>query len=113
MKSCHVCGEPYEVDSNGIANHLTDDGNIDHDVDGDHVPYSLDETPTPEKVNDVRLNARELATVLAALRYYQGFLVHREEYEAKNPVIDIATDCEQFEAMDAKEVGDLCERINC
>jgi hypothetical protein len=63
MRSCHVCGGDFAVDGNGIANHLDDDGDIDHDVDADHVPYSLDETPILEPVY---LDRRALATVLAA-----------------------------------------------
>lgn len=41
MPECHQCGEPYEIDNNGVANHVDADGNIDYDADADHVPYEL------------------------------------------------------------------------
>jgi hypothetical protein len=42
---CHDCGEPFVTDENGISNHITEDGDIDHDADADHVPYSTPEGP--------------------------------------------------------------------
>jgi len=34
---CFKCGGPMRIDENGIANHLTEDGDIDYDQDIDHV----------------------------------------------------------------------------
>lgn len=39
---CHECGQEFIIDENGIANHVDEDGNIDHDADGNHVPFSLE-----------------------------------------------------------------------
>ena len=37
MTTCKDCGNEMKIDSNGIANHLDSDGNIDFDQDADHV----------------------------------------------------------------------------
>ena len=34
---CYECGELFEVDSYGVANHIKTDGGIDYDMDADHV----------------------------------------------------------------------------
>lgn len=58
------------------------------------------------------MNARELATVLAALRFWQG----RHEADGLHP--RRVLDCEQVIArehgpeLDAKEIDALCERLN-
>ena len=41
-EDCHVCGEPFRIDVSGIAHHVDDEDETDHDADADHVPYSLD-----------------------------------------------------------------------
>lgn len=59
----------------------------------------------------VEIDERELATILAALRYWQdrgGFEGCRNEY-----ISDIATDCCNLEPMYEEEIDALCERINC
>lgn len=40
VSHCHVCGREFFTTATGITHHLGDgsDG-IDHDADGDHVPY--------------------------------------------------------------------------
>lgn len=43
MKYCYECGEAMEIDSNGIANHVDEDGNIDHERDADHVAVDDEE----------------------------------------------------------------------
>ena len=40
---CHLCAEPFIIEASGIAHHTDKHGNIDHDLDEDHVPYSLEE----------------------------------------------------------------------
>ena len=40
---CHLCGGDFEITSGGIANHIDENGNIDHDEDARHVPYMLEE----------------------------------------------------------------------
>ena len=37
---CGECGGHYEVEG-GVAHHLLDDGDIDHETDASHTPYSL------------------------------------------------------------------------
>lgn len=54
-----------------------------------------------------RLNDREHATVLAALRYWQA---QREEVVAEN---DIATNGGTVLALTDHEIDALCERLNC
>lgn len=40
---CDECGQPMVVDADGIANHIDDDGKIDHDQDALHVAYTTEE----------------------------------------------------------------------
>jgi hypothetical protein len=54
------------------------------------------------------LNNRELATVLAALRYWQ-----REGLMSAGHEQDIATDGDTFEPLNAEDIDALCERLNC
>lgn len=59
----------------------------------------------------ITINERELATVLAALRFWQakgGF-----EYCDNDDIADIATDCNNLEPMYAEEIDAFCETINC
>ena len=42
-KECHECGQSFKVDDNDIANHVDEDGEIDHDADADHVPFALED----------------------------------------------------------------------
>ncbi len=37
IQFCKECGQGMEIDNTGISNHLDHDGNIDYDVDSDHV----------------------------------------------------------------------------
>jgi hypothetical protein len=43
MPDCHQCGKEFSIDQHGVATHLTEDEEIDHDADADHVPYTLKE----------------------------------------------------------------------
>src|SRR5258708_4900736 len=70
-----------------------------------------------DKTIVVQLDSSELATVLAALRFWQkangdarggAVVIEREEYEA---IADIA--CEHGDALTASAIDTLCERINC
>ena len=55
------------------------------------------------------LSARELGTVLAALRYWQN----RDPYWSEGLLVNsIATDDGSFEPLSAEEIDELCERIN-
>jgi hypothetical protein len=42
-KECHVCEHPFDIDEHGIAHHRTQDGEVDYDQDGHHVPYALED----------------------------------------------------------------------
>lgn len=53
------------------------------------------------------LNDRELATVLAALRYWQ-----REGQMSSGHEHDIATDGDSLEALSNAEIDALCEALN-
>ena len=57
----------------------------------------------------VKLNDRELAAVLAGLRFWQ-----REgmEYAGLLPEQDIADDCGKLTPLNAQEIDALCERLN-
>lgn len=57
------------------------------------------------------LNDRELATVLAALRYWQG-QYPLDPNDAETPLGDIATSGATLEAMSDEEIDVLCERLN-
>lgn len=36
---CDECGHAYSIEPNGVARHITEDGETDYDADADHVPY--------------------------------------------------------------------------
>lgn len=55
-----------------------------------------------------QLNARELATVLAALRYWQ-----REGWGSSGHEHEIASDMDTLTPLEAHEIDALCERLNC
>ena len=60
------------------------------------------------KSEHTELTPRELATVLAALRYWQ-----REGWRmAEGRELEIASDCGRLKPLGTKEIDDLCERIN-
>jgi len=40
---CHECGLAFEVDENGIAQHIDEYGDHDWDADAEHTPFSLNE----------------------------------------------------------------------
>jgi hypothetical protein len=54
----------------------------------------------------VKLNSRELATILAALRYWQ-------RAPMLGALADIATNDGEYEALSPDEIDELCEKINC
>ena len=60
----------------------------------------------------LRINKRELATILAALRYHQDENLQGSEAIPDQQVNEIATDGGALEPLSFDEVGDLCERLN-
>ena len=57
------------------------------------------------------LTERELATILAALREWQGILAGTEP--AEEEINAIASDHGRFAPLTPEEIDDLCERLNC
>lgn len=43
MPLCHQCGQDFEIDEEGVATHVNENGDVDYDTDADHVPYKLDD----------------------------------------------------------------------
>jgi hypothetical protein len=70
----------------------------------------VDELPLrKEKAMPVHLSERELATVLAALRYWQQDLNENQEDSPISPVhFDIV-----ITPLTVEEIDELCERLNC
>jgi len=58
------------------------------------------------------LDGRELATVLAALRYYQSENLQDDGAVADQAAGDIASDSGRFQPLTREEVDGLCERLN-
>jgi len=95
----------------GLGANLTDAiGALDHQLTGQHAPPgpSLKCRPAMLLVND-----RELATILAALRFHQA-----ENLQGMGEILDqaireIATDTGKLTLLDFHEVEDLCEKLNC
>ena len=58
------------------------------------------------------VDRRELATILAALRFHQDENLQISSDISDQTVKDIATDCGSFEPLDLHEVDRLCERLN-
>lgn len=86
---------------------------------GEDLNTASDPAPAAEKIPP-RLDARELGTVLAALRYWQRTVVPELSPEYRGtwgeldaaPEIEIADDDEQS-PLTADEIDALCERLNC
>ena len=60
-------------------------------------------------VSQVTLTPPELGTALAALRLYQATT---ERLKAANKVLDIATNCGEFTALDDAAIDELCDKLN-
>ena len=67
-----------------------------------------------ERVHRVGLTDRELATVLASLRLYQGVSNGESMIETLATIGDaeIDTDGGEFDSLTAHEIGALAERLN-
>jgi hypothetical protein len=61
----------------------------------------------------IELNSRELATILAALRFHQANNLQCGQVIANPLVGDIATDGDTLLALSHAEVEELCQRLNC
>lgn len=58
----------------------------------------------------LNVNSRELATILAALRYWQS---NNRQNAKQAPEYDIATDSGTLQPLGNLEIDELCERANC
>jgi hypothetical protein len=68
----------------------------------------------PRKINDItlRVSRRELATILAALRFHQNENLQGGGEIVDQSVKEIATDGGLLKPLRFREVGRLCERLN-
>ena len=60
----------------------------------------------------LRINGRQLATILAALRFHQAENLQAGRGIPDQAIEQIATDGGLLKPLDFKEVGKLCERLN-
>jgi hypothetical protein len=60
----------------------------------------------------MKLNKRETATVLAALRHWQSALQSGAPWPKTQDFMDIASDGFTIKAMSPKEIDKLAEKIN-
>lgn len=60
--------------------------------------------------NDMNLNARELAAVLAGLRLLE---CHAMDGYQEEGIADVANMGGTIEPLSAKEIDGLCQRLNC
>ncbi len=60
----------------------------------------------------ISVNERELATILASLRFHQDENLQGTADISDQAIKDIATDACRLKPLDFNEVGRLCERIN-
>jgi hypothetical protein len=60
----------------------------------------------------LRVSRRELATILAALRFHQDENLQGGCEIQDQSVREIATDCGRLKPLTFEEVSDLCERMN-
>ena len=95
----------------GLGANLTDAiGALDHHLTGRHA------TPGPSmKCRPAMLlaNDRELATILAALRFHQAENLQGAGEILDQAIEEIATDTGKLTPLDFHEVEDLCEKLNC
>jgi hypothetical protein len=60
----------------------------------------------------LRITRRELATILAALRFHQDENLQGGRDIPDQSIKEIATDCGLLKPLSFEEVGKLCERLN-
>ena len=60
----------------------------------------------------LRVSDRDLATILAALRFHQEENLQGTTAIPDQAIRDIATDCGRLEPLSFEEIDDLCQRLN-
>ena len=68
--------------------------------------------PKKNNATTLRITRRELATILAALRFHQDENLQGGRGIPDRSIKDIATDSGTLRPLDFQEVGRLCERLN-
>jgi hypothetical protein len=61
----------------------------------------------------ITLDSAELATVLAALRFWQEEEMANDPFKRSDALQDIATNGDEETSLDNAGVDALCERLNC
>lgn len=61
--SCAECGQAMQIDDDGVANHLTEEGEIDYDADAEHVAIDEREYPDGDGMTDAEADADTLRMV--------------------------------------------------
>ena len=74
-----------------------------------HVPCIIPKAHRPDHLD---VDARELATILAALRFHQDENLQGRSEIADLTIKDIATDGETLQALSFQEIDALCQRLN-
>jgi len=69
-------------------------------------------TAEPSGVDRLLVGERELATILACLRFHQSENLQSDTGIPDKAIKDVATDGAKLTPLDSKQVGELCERIN-
>lgn len=62
----------------------------------------------------LKINVREAATILSALRYWQDYFPRGTEHnvQAAQALLDMSRLAGATEALTPQEIDELCERIN-
>ena len=84
------------------------------ETDDSQEPHGDDQTATssPDPSATFSLNERELATLLAALRFHQDENLQGQVDIVDKTINEIASDSGQFEPLGFNEIDALCERLN-
>lgn len=89
-------------------------GELDMHDSGARITISSKHGAPPEdQASIVVLKSDELATVLAALRFYQESGLADDPMKRSDWIHHIATDGESLISLNGEAVDELCERINC
>ena len=75
-------------------------------------PTCPSSSPKHHRANPLQVDARELATILAALRFHQDENLQGRSEIADLTIKDIATDGETLQALTFQEIDALCQRLN-
>jgi hypothetical protein len=75
-------------------------------------PTSPSSSPKHRRPDHLDVDARELATILAALRFHQDENLQGRSEIADLTIKDIATDCGILKPLTFQDVDVLCERLN-